>query len=265
MFKLLAMGTTGLIGMGLAAIFQGPPGPDGPPPPPHEAKKKGGPAEDLRRAYDLLRHLRAEEGPAGKPEGRLRDLTERATLLYRKAVRAKDDGEERASHEYGIAAHDLARAVDHARNASRLGHADPELPPPPPGPGPEEPRERTLRDLRRAHDRIEEMRDEDYDGPDSKFYFEAARDLYTAARRDAEANRDERAGELARAAEAITHVPEHLARATEDGPDRPKGKKDRLGPKDKGKKDRKDDRPEPPREKRDRPGPEGVLPPPIDE
>ena len=42
-------------------------------------------------------------------------------------------------------------------------------------------------------------------------YVKAARDLYTAARRDLEAGRDERAGELARAAEAMTHVPEHLA------------------------------------------------------
>ncbi len=46
---------------------------------------------------------------------------------------------------------------------------------------------------------------------DSDFYVKAARDLYSAARRDLEAGRDERAGELARAAEAMTHVPEHLA------------------------------------------------------
>ena len=38
----------------------------------------------------------------------------------------------------------------------------------------------------------------------------AARDLYSAARRDMEAGRVERAGEMARAAEAMTHVPEHL-------------------------------------------------------
>ena len=49
--------------------------------------------------------------------------------------------------------------------------------------------------------------------PGSEFYIKAARDLYSAARRDLEAGRDERAGELARAAEAMTHVPEHLAQA----------------------------------------------------
>ena len=49
----------------------------------------------------------------------------------------------------------------------------------------------------------------------SKFYVKAARDLYNAARRDLEAGRDERGGELARAAEAMTHVPEHLARVGE--------------------------------------------------
>ena len=52
-------------------------------------------------------------------------------------------------------------------------------------------------------------------GPDAdaKFYLDAARDLYNAARRDVEAGREERAGELARAAEAMTHVPEHLSNA----------------------------------------------------
>ena len=32
MFKILAMGTSGLLGMGLGALFQVPPPPDGPPP-----------------------------------------------------------------------------------------------------------------------------------------------------------------------------------------------------------------------------------------
>ena len=269
MLKILAMGTTGLLGMGLSALFQAePPPPPGAPPRPPEAKK-GGPDGDMRKAYDLLRHLRAEDGPAGKPEERLRDLTERATRLYRKAVEAKQAGQGHASHEFGAAAHDLARAVDHARNASRLGRPDPELPPPPTGRGPEEPRARARRDLRHAYDRIHEMRERD-SGPESKFYLDVARDLYTAARHDAEADRDDRAGELARAAEAITHVPEHLARAAEDGPDRPKAKKDQHEPskeKEKGKKDHekaKRDRPEPPQEKADRPAPDDAIPPPID-
>ncbi len=53
-------------------------------------------------------------------------------------------------------------------------------------------------------------------GPGPEEYIKAARDLYSAARRDLEAGRDERAGELARAAEAMTHVPEHLAEVDAD-------------------------------------------------
>lgn len=268
MFRILAMGTTGLLGLGLGALLQGPP-PDGPPPRPPEAKKKGpgGPEGELHRAYELLRRLRSEGSPAGKPEERLKDLTERATRLYRQAIEAEKKGDDHASHEYGIAAHDLARAVDHARNAAQVERPDPELPPPPPGRGPEGTRERTRRDLWHAYDRIHEARDRD-DGPEAKFYLDAARDLYTAARRDAEADRDERAGELARAAEAITHVPEHLARAADDGDrDRPKAKRDRPEPR-KEKADRpkaKRDRPDSPKEKADRPGPGDELPPPLDD
>ena len=47
--------------------------------------------------------------------------------------------------------------------------------------------------------------------PDSEFYVKESRDLYNAARRDLEAGRQERGGELARSAEAMTHVAEHLA------------------------------------------------------
>lgn len=81
----------------------------------------------------------------------------------------------------------------------------------------------------------------------------------------------ERAGELARAAEALTHVPEHLARAADDRPEpkekrakpEPKEKRDRPEP-PKAKRDRPEpkEKPEPSEEKRDRPG--RGLPPPID-
>jgi hypothetical protein len=47
------------------------------------------------------------------------------------------------------------------------------------------------------------------------FYRETARDLYNAARRDVEAGRYDRAGELARAADAMTHVIEHLGHAAD--------------------------------------------------
>lgn len=70
--------------------------------------------------------------------------------------------------------------------------------------------------LRQAYDRITAARESLENAGDqkaaeeAKFYLDAARDLYNAARRDAEAGRNERAAQLARAAEALTHVPRHL-------------------------------------------------------
>jgi len=245
LWKILAVGTSSLLGMALASVT--PAQPPDEPPPPHKAKKEGprGPGGDLRKTYDMLRRLRADGRATGRPEERLKDWTERASKLYRSAVSAAEKGDEREAHEYGIAAHDLARAVDHARNAA-TSEADDSLPPPPGPGGPGGEAERTRRDLRRAHERIVDLRDSD--GADAKFYFGASKDLYNAARSDAEAGRTERAGELARAAEALTHVPEHLARATRERPE-PKKKRER---------------PEPPKEKRERPEPGGRIPPPID-
>lgn len=65
-------------------------------------------------------------------------------------------------------------------------------------------------DLQRAYDKIKTARENDKSA-ESKFYLDAARDLYNAARRDALAARFDRARELARAAEALTLVPKHLA------------------------------------------------------
>ncbi len=249
LLKIIALGTSSLMGLALSAAV--PPGPPDGPPPPHKAKKKDGPGQggDLSKAYNLLRRLRADGRTAGRPEERLRDWTDRASKLYRDAVRASEGGEERRARELGAAAHDLARAVDHARNAA-TSDLDDDLPPPPEAGGPEGEGEgegeRTLRDLRHARDRIAGLREAD--GVDAKFYRDASKDLYNAARRDAEAGRSDRAGELARAAEALTHVPEHIARAADDRPE-PKAKRDR---------------PEPPKGKRDRPEPGGRIPPPID-
>ncbi len=247
--KLCALGTTSILGILIGAAL---PSPDGPPPPPDSKKKEaGGPAGDLTKAYTLLRRLRADGRATGRPEERLKDWTDRASGLYRRAIDAAGKGEDRKAREYGTAAHDLARAVDHARNAS-IAPADDELPPPPDA-GPED--ERVRRDLNHAHDRILDLRHAEM--PDAAFYFEAAKDLYNAARRDAEAGRAERAGELARAAEALTHVPDHLARADRDGP-KPREKTDRPEPPK-----ARADHPEP-KEKKDRPGPAPKIPPPID-
>ncbi len=139
--KLLSLGLTSLFGLGLAAAFQAPPPPpdDGAPPPPSAKKKdEPGPQDGVRKAYDLLRRLRSENRTTGRPEERLRDWTERATALYRNALAAQKAGDERKAHEYGVAAHDLARAVDHARSAAQFDRSepDPDLPPPPPARAP---------------------------------------------------------------------------------------------------------------------------------
>ncbi len=213
MHKVIAVGSTILVSLGLAAFF--PPSPASGQPLPKakgkgDPKKKGGPGGELRKAYDLLRRLRADEGAAGRPEERLRDWTDRAAGLYRDGLKALNEGDTFRAREYGTAAHDLARAVDHARNGARFDRPDPDLPAPSDDFGLEDTRERARRDLYRAYDRLQEA-DSWRAVPSAEFYNKAASDLYSAARRDLEAGRDERGGELARAAEAMTHVPEHLA------------------------------------------------------
>jgi hypothetical protein len=263
--KILALGSTSLLGLALTALLEVEPA-GGPPDSPKAKKKDDNIGGEMKKAYDLLRRLRSDNRNVGRPEERLKDWTERASKLYREALKAYDKGEERKAREFGVAAHDLARAVDHARNAANF-ELDDDLPPPPDKKGPEDEDERTRRDLRHAFDRINDLK-ADAEGPEIQFYLDASKDLYNAARRDAVAGRRERAGELARAAEALTHVPEHLARAN-DPDDRPEPKKDHEKKEKKEKKDRpeppkaKHERPEP-KEKRDRPESGAEIPPPID-
>ena len=230
-FKLFAMGFSLLTCMALLGAMQ-PPGPgDGDPP--HAKKKKDelrkkkgepgkkkgepGPEGDLRRAYDLLRRLRSENQTAGRPEARIRDWTERATRFYRSGIKAHDGGDRRAAHEYGAMAHDLARAVDHARHAMLFDRPDEDLPPPPDGIRNDKSDE-IQHDLREAYDRLN-----DEEGPaageDAKYYRDAARDLYRAALRDAQGKRMERAGELSKAAVAMTHVVEHMGHLAQAPPE----------------------------------------------
>ncbi len=231
MIKFAAMVTSLLVSLGLAAFLPAqPPGPDGPEPPKAKAKgkeaakKKGepGPGGDLTKAYNLLRSLRASDSSVGRPEERIREWTERATKYYRDGLKALDAGDDFLAHEYGAIAHDLARATDHARNAALFDRRDPELPSPSNGFGPEDSGERVRRDLYHAYERIAEFSRSD-PVPGVAYYLKASRDLYTAARRDVEAGRDERGGELARAAEAMTHVAEHLGHVAA-GPPEARGK-----------------------------------------
>jgi hypothetical protein len=267
MLKLAAVASSVLFSLGLAAFVPAqPPGPDGPPPPKAkpkgkgEAKKKGeaGPKDDLRKAYNLLRRLRAADGSAGRPEERIRDWTERATRYYRDGLKAFDGGDDFLAHEYGAIAHDLARAADHAQNAALFDRRDPDLPPPSGGFGRDDSGERVRRDLNRAYDRITALGDGD-PAPGAGFYLKASRDLYRAARRDVEAGREERGGELARAAEAMTHVVDHLGHAA----DGPPGGRGRLGPQPGVRREPPPppDRPEPKAKRAERR--ESDLPPPL--
>ena len=63
MLKLIAIGLTSVLGLGLAGLFQEPPPPPGEGPPPPKAKgKKGAPGDELRKTYDLLRRVRSDTG-----------------------------------------------------------------------------------------------------------------------------------------------------------------------------------------------------------
>ncbi len=221
-----------------------------------KGKAERGPEGDLRRAYELLRRIRSDVGSRGHAESRLKEWTERATRLYRDGIKALSDDDPFLAHEYGAAAHDLARAIDHARNAAQFEHEDPELPAPP-APFDHEGLMRRVRDdLYRAYERILDVR-HTVTAENARFYSDAARDLYNAARRDLESKRVDRAGELARSADAMSHVAEHLGHAAgpqpppppRDDPFGPDPKRERGGP------DRKRGRfgPDP---KRDRGGPD---------
>lgn len=258
MFKIAAIASSVLLSIGLAALAPPPQGPGEPPPKgkakgKEAAKKKDhGPAGDLTKAYDLLRRLRADETSNVRPEERIRDWTERASKYYRDGLKAFDDHDEFHAHEYGAVAHDLARAADHARKAALFDRRDPELPSPP-AVEPGRPGDRNHHDLRRVHDRITEFTDRDL-GAESGFYLKAARDLYNAARRDIEAGRHERGGELARAAEAMTHVAKHLGHADAGPPEKREHPEPKKKEKDKDKEKTEKGRPD---------RPESELPPPL--
>jgi hypothetical protein len=159
MLKIAATALSVVVGLVLTAFVQPEPPQAGFPPPPKakgkaEGKKKGAaePGGDLRKAYDLLRRLRADESAGQRGEARLRDWTDRATRLYRDGLKARGGLDTIVAREYGAAAHDLARAVDHARNAARFDRPDQDLPSPSDHFGLEDMRDRARRDLYRAYD-----------------------------------------------------------------------------------------------------------------
>jgi hypothetical protein len=227
------LATAVLIG-GADAQPRGPKGgKGGPKAGPKEGPKKG--KDDLRKAYDNLAEVSMLVGPRGRAGRETGDLLEQARDLYRRAVKADREDEPRRADELAAAAHDAARGLKHFMLAD-AGAAG--LPPPPSGE-----RDDLADLLQRVRYRLEDAED---GGPGAgRAFLEAARRAAAAAGR---AGRDEdyRAGELARAAEAWSHVGEHLRRAEETGRDEPPPPPDRR------------ERPRPPR----RPGRDEPPPPP---
>jgi hypothetical protein len=165
--------------------------------------KKG--KNDLQKAYDALTDVAAwTEAGRARPPRDVAPLIEQSKDLYRDAVRAAREEELRRADELAKAAHDAARGLVHALRADAPAVRG--VPSPPLGDAYE------LDDLlRRTRDRLE-----DTDALNSrgvgKTFLDAAHRLYGQAR---QASRDDtiRALQLARAAEAWTHVAEHLMQA----------------------------------------------------
>jgi hypothetical protein len=189
-------------------------------PEPKGGKDKKGPepkaAKDLNKAYDTLTEVSlAQSGAKEKLPRDLAKLFDQARDYYRSAVRSFEDGDTSRAGELAKAANDAGRGLKHWLRAN--GPAVPGLPAPPvepgpPGPAAAEPWEGTRQLLQRARDRITEVEGLNRDGPGQPF-LEASRDAYQRARRAYLDKEYARAAELARGAEAWTHVGEHLQRS----------------------------------------------------
>ncbi|HZW34865.1 MAG TPA: hypothetical protein VFF52_29350 [Isosphaeraceae bacterium] len=228
LFKILTLGASGLLSLTLLGVLSAASQPPEEPPPP---KKKGldfnkqggdtarrgaeaGPEADLHRAYNLLRRLRADAPATRSADPRIGEWTERAARYYREGIRALRDENPQLAHESAVIAHDLARAIEHTRNAALFDKPDAELPPPPEKAGSGGAAE-ARRQLMAAYDQFREEDDGGDAGPEAKYFRDAAGELYRTALRDFESGRVERAGELARAAEAMRHIAAHLGHAAD--------------------------------------------------
>ncbi|MFO0958811.1 MAG: PDZ domain-containing protein [Isosphaeraceae bacterium] len=144
--NLLASGASALVGFGLVgslppmSAYRG--GQDG------EAKPKKVEgtisttvtvaAEDtealLHQAYERLRRIKSE-----RLEDRQKALVERASEMYRRAIKAYEAKQEDPARATALAALELARAVEQARAAREIARPDPDLPAPPATPAPPAP------------------------------------------------------------------------------------------------------------------------------
>ena len=186
--KLLSLGFSSLLGLGLAATFQPTPPDDGPRPPAREKRKEGpGPQDELRKTYDLLRRLRSESraadaprsgsatGPSVRPgiTGRAEKPTRRATNRPpTNTVPPRTISRERSSCRQRRA----VRSNSRPRPAAPTRGYGPRRRPGASGPRPET-----------RLDHIRDQLDKPDESQDARFYNDAARDLYNAARRDASA------------------------------------------------------------------------------
>jgi hypothetical protein len=235
----------GLLDWGPAGGFSGavsakPPGPKGRGP-------KGGKKDKdhLGKAYDALSDVSVRmDAGRGRPPRDLTALFDRAKDLYRDAVKASREDDGPRAEELALASHDVARGLLHALRADAPSVAG--------VPAPPRRDDYELDDLlQRTRDRLEDAERIAPRGP-GRAFLDAARRLYDQARR---AGRDDstRAIQLARAAEAWTHVGEHLDRADDRDVRRPDP-------------ERRRDRPPPPDERPRRPrpprGPDRDAPPP---
>ena len=167
-------------------------------------------ATTLIDAYDILRRLRCDYRGLGRSREVIEEWTDRAVKLYRQGRNGHSPTAGRAVFERGLAALELARAVDHARNASRFEQFDPDLPDPPPNPHPRRNTNDIYRNLAQTRDRIVQGLREASDD-ETAYYAKAARDLYNAAGRDVRKSGLDRGAELAMAAERMIAVYEHIA------------------------------------------------------
>ncbi|HZT79718.1 MAG TPA: hypothetical protein VFA26_05840 [Gemmataceae bacterium] len=246
----------GLVVMGLSNLAAWPPTPPGPGGPRHAA-------HHLRHAYDDLNqvalYLRAEKGKKGEKAPReAARLADQANDLYRGAHQAYRAADYARAAELSAAAEDAARGLVHLLRATQPAAAGlpappvgVEGPPPPPdgkkdrgkkdkgkkdkkGPPPEEaadPAGATRDFLQRVRDRLADAAaDAPRKGPGRDF-LDAARRAYDQAQ-EALGDKDyARAIGLGRAAEAWSHVGDHLLRAAEAGGERPE-RVPRPAPKD---------------------------------
>lgn len=197
---------------------------DAKPPRPPKAEPRdarGRAADHLRHAYRTLgevsRWQDADAEDDDDDSDRLRDLAQQARRFYRQAHEAYQDGEYHRAAEMALAANDAGRGLMHL---SRADADTPDLSGLPAPPDADDPR--AADELRRAADRLAEWSDTDVRDSRGGAFLAQARRVLREARREADEGDTQEAAELARAAEAWTHVPEHLMRADEDGPE-PRG------------------------------------------